>query len=96
MTNILTLQAIKLPYPADYSGVRKEVPHFTSKVHLKLVGENSHFSDNQYKLCYIYGYLKGNTQNQIEPYIQTNKISLEDVEALIKILEATFGDPDEV
>jgi hypothetical protein len=52
--------------------------------------------DNQQKLCYVYGYLKGNTQNQIQPYIQTDKISLEDVEALIKTLEATFGNPDEI
>jgi hypothetical protein len=63
---------------------------------LKLAGEKGHFSDNQYKLCYIYGYLKGNAQNQIQPYIQIDNISLEDIEALIKILEATFGNPDEV
>jgi hypothetical protein len=35
-------------------------------------------------------------QNQIQPYIQTNKISLVDIEALINILEAAFGNPDEV
>jgi hypothetical protein len=52
--------------------------------------------DNQHKPCYVYGYLKGNAQNQIQPYIQTDNISLEDVEALIKILEATFSNPDEV
>jgi hypothetical protein len=52
--------------------------------------------DNQYKLCYIYGYLNGNAQNQIQPYIQTNKTSLDDVKALIKILEAAFGNLDEV
>jgi hypothetical protein len=28
--------------------------------------------------------------------VQTDKISLDDIEALIKILEAAFGDPDEV
>jgi hypothetical protein len=63
---------------------------------LKLAGENGCFLHDQHKLHYVYGYLKGNTQNQIQPYIQTNKISLQDVKALIKILEATFGDPDEV
>jgi hypothetical protein len=95
-TNALTLQAIMLPHPPEYSGDRKELPNFISKVHSKLAGDNSHFSDDQYKLRYIYGYLKGNMQNQIQPYIQTDNISLEDVEALIKILEATFGDPNEV
>jgi hypothetical protein len=63
---------------------------------LKLAGENGHFSDNQDKLYYVYAYLTGNTQNQIHPYIQTDKMSLEDVEALIKISEAAFSDHDEV
>jgi hypothetical protein len=96
MTNAPTLRAIELPYPPEYSGDRKELPNFISKVYLKLAGENGHFLDDQYKPRYIDGYFKGNAQNQIQPYIQTNKISLEDIEALIKTLEAAFSDPDEV
>jgi hypothetical protein len=96
MTNALTLRAIELPHPPEYSGDRKELPNFISKVRSKLVGENGRFLDDQHKLRYVYGYLKGYTQNQIQPYVQTDKISLDDIEALIKILEATFGDPDEV
>jgi hypothetical protein len=96
MTNAPTLQAIELPHPPEYSGDRKELPNFISKVRSKLAGENGCFLDDQHKLRYIYGYLKGNAQNQIQPYVQTDKISLEDVEALIKILEAAFADPDEV
>jgi hypothetical protein len=96
MTNAVTIQAIELPHPPEYSRDRKELPNFISKVHSKLAGENGRFSDNQHKLCYVYGYLKGNAQNQIQPYFQSDNISFEDVEALIKILEATFSDPDEV
>jgi hypothetical protein len=96
MTTTLTLRAIELPHPTEYSRDRKELPNFISKVCSKLAGENRHFSDDQHKLHYVYGYLKGNAQNQIQPYVQTDKISLDDVKALIKILEATFGDPDEV
>jgi hypothetical protein len=44
----------------------------------------------------VYGFLKGNAQNQIQPYILPNKIKLDNVEALISILEAAFGDPDQV
>jgi hypothetical protein len=95
-TNAPTLRAIKLPHPPEYSGDRKELPNFNLKVCSKLAGENRCFSDDQHKPCYVYGYLKGNAQNQIQPYVQTDKISLDDVEALIKILEAAFGDPDEV
>jgi hypothetical protein len=96
MTNAPTFRAIELPHPPKYSGDRKDLPNLISKVCSKLVGENGRFSDDQHKLCYVYGYLKGHAQNQIQPYIQTDKISLEDIEALIKILEATFSDPDEV
>jgi hypothetical protein len=95
-TTTPTLRAIELPHPPEYSGDRKELPNVISKVHSKLAGENGHFSNDQHKLRYIYGYLTGNAQNQIQPYVQTNKISLDDIEALIKILEAAFGDPDEV
>jgi hypothetical protein len=95
-TNAPILRAIELPHPPEYSGDRKELPSFISKVHSQLAGENGHFSDNQHTLRYVYGYLKGNTQNQIQPYVQTDKISLEDIEALIKILEAAFSDLDEV
>jgi hypothetical protein len=96
MTTALTLGAIELPYPPEYSGDRKELLNFISKVYSKLAGENRCFLDDQHKPCYVYSYLNDNTQNQIQLYIQTDKISLDDVEALIKILEAAFGNPDEV
>jgi Asp-tRNA(Asn)/Glu-tRNA(Gln) amidotransferase C subunit len=95
-TNAPTLRAIVLPHPPKYSGDRKELPNLISKVRSKLSGENRYLSDDQHKLRYVYGYLQDNARNQIQPYGQTNKISLEDVEPLIKILEAAFGDPDEV
>jgi hypothetical protein len=40
--------------------------------------------------------LKGNVQIQIQPYVLTDKINLENVEILISILEAAFGNPDHV
>jgi hypothetical protein len=44
----------------------------------------------------VYGFLKVNAQNQIQPYVLPDKIKLESVESLISILEAAFGDPDQV
>jgi hypothetical protein len=75
---------------------QKGAPESYLKGAFEISRRNGHFLDDQCKLCYIYGYLKGNAQNQIQPYIETNKISLQDVKALIRILEATFSDPDEV
>jgi hypothetical protein len=40
--------------------------------------------------------LNGNIENQIQPYILLDKINLENVEILISILKATFGDHNQV
>jgi hypothetical protein len=95
-TSLPTIKPIELPYPLKFSGDYKELLNFISKVCSKLPRESLCYIDNQYKLCYVYGFLKGNTQNQIQPYILPNKINLRNMEALISILEATFGDPDQV
>jgi hypothetical protein len=90
------VKPIELPHPPKYSMDYKELLNFISKVHSKLARESSYYIDNQYKLYYIDGFLNGNIQNQIQPYILPNKINLQNVERLISILEATFGDPNQV
>jgi hypothetical protein len=54
---------IKLPYPPEFSGDCQELLNFISKVHWKLAGESSRYIDDQHELRYVYGFLKGNTQN---------------------------------
>jgi hypothetical protein len=44
----------------------------------------------------MYSLLKGNAQNQIQPYILPNNIKLDNMELLISILEAAFGNPNQV
>jgi hypothetical protein len=95
-TSIPTTKPIELPHLPEFSGDRKELLKFISKVHSKLAGESSRYTDDQHKLRYVYGFLKGNAQNQIQPYVLPDKIKLDNVEALISILEAAFGDPDQV
>jgi hypothetical protein len=95
-TSIPTAKPIELPHPPEFSGDHKELLNVISKVRSKLTGESSQYTNDQHKLCYVYGFLKGNVQNQIQPYILPDKIKLDNVEALISILEAAFGDPDQV
>jgi hypothetical protein len=90
------IKPIEMPYPHELSGDCKELLNFTSKVYSKLARESTHYIDNQHKLHYIYGFLKGNVQNQIQPYLLPDKIKLKNVESLISILKATFHDPDQV
>jgi hypothetical protein len=95
-TSLPTVKPIKLPHPPKFSGNCKELLNFISKVRSKLAGESSCYIDDQHKLRYIYRFLKGNAQNQIQPYILPDKINLANMEGLISILEAAFGDPDQV
>jgi hypothetical protein len=62
-THTLTLRTIELPHPPEFSGDCKKLPNFIAKVRSKLAGENARFTDDQHKLRYVYGYLKGNAQN---------------------------------
>jgi hypothetical protein len=95
-SSLPTVKPIELPHPPEFSGDCKELLNFISKVRSKLARESSCYIDNQHKLRYIYGFLKGNAQNQIQPYVLSEKINLGNMEALISILEAAFGDPDQV
>jgi hypothetical protein len=87
---------IEVPHPPEFSGDCMELLHFISKVRSKLARESLRYIDEQYKVHYIYGFLKGNTQNQIEPYILADRINFENIEELIGILNTAFGDPDQV
>jgi hypothetical protein len=93
-TSLSLAKPIKLPHPPAFSGDCKELLNFISKVFSKHARESSCYIDDQHKLRYIYGFLKGNAQNEIEPDILPDKIKLAHVELLISILEATFGDPN--
>jgi hypothetical protein len=95
-TSLPTTNPIELPHQPEFSRDRKELLNFISKVHSKVAGESSCYIDDQHKLHYVYGFLKGNAQNKIQPYVLPDKINLENVEALISILEAAFGNPDQV
>jgi hypothetical protein len=95
-TNTPTLLVIELPHPPEFCGDSKELPNCISKVRLKFARENHPFIDEQYKLCYVYGYLIGNMQNQIQSFVQSDKIALDNVEAPVNILEAAFREANEV
>jgi hypothetical protein len=62
-TSLPIAKPIELPHPPEFSRHRRELLNFISKVHLKLAGESSSYIDDQHKLRYVYGFLKGNAQN---------------------------------
>jgi hypothetical protein len=55
------------------------------------------FPDEQSKMRYAFNRLRGVALGQILPHIREDgTIGLEDLPALIQLLEAAFGDPDRV
>jgi hypothetical protein len=59
-TSIPTTKPIELPHLPEVSGECKELLNFISKIRSKLARESSYYIDNQYKLHYMYSFLKGN------------------------------------
>jgi hypothetical protein len=62
-TSLPTAKPIELPYPLEFSAECKELLNFISTVPWKCAGESSRYINDQHKLCYVYGFLKGNAQN---------------------------------
>jgi len=78
-----------------FSGLaRPELRPFVTKLRLKL-----HFNDDRYpteqdKLAYAVQRLEDLALAQIIPFVEDHRINLDNVAALITILENAFGDPD--
>ena len=63
-------------------------------VNIKLTGNAEQFPSDQLRLAYVYGRLEGNALSQVQLRITATGIVLENVPALLEILQTAFGDPD--
>jgi hypothetical protein len=86
----------ELTDPPKFGGNRKDLRTFIAQLRLKLHGNTQSFPTMQHRLSYAVGRLEGVTFEQILPYIEDSAVNLDDIDALIKILEDAFGDPDRV
>jgi hypothetical protein len=86
----------ELTDPPKFGGNRKDLRTFIAQLRLKLHGNTQSFPTMQHRLSYAVGRLEGVAFEQILPYIENNAVNLDDIDALIKILEDAFGDPDQV
>jgi hypothetical protein len=86
----------ELTDPPKFGGNRKDLRTFIAQLRLKLHGNTQSFPTMQHRLSYAVGRLEGVAFEQILPYIEDNAVNLDDIDALIKILEDAFGDPDRV
>jgi len=86
----------ELSDPPKFGGGRKDLRTFIAQLRLKLHGNSQSFPTEQHRLSYAIGRLEGVAFDQILPYIEGTAVNLPDIDALIKILNDAFGDPDRV
>ena len=80
----------KIPFPDKFDGTRSKLQAFTTQLQLKVVS----FPDEQSKLRLAINCLTGEAMDQVQQYVKADRIDLENVEALIDILEEAFGNPN--
>jgi hypothetical protein len=86
----------ELTDPPKFNGTRKDLRTFVAQLRIKLHGNAQSFPTLQHRLSYAVGRLEGVAFDQVLPYINDTAVNLGSVDALIKILDDAFGDPDRV
>jgi len=88
----------KFPDSPDFSGSdRTQLRGWIAQLRMVIRHKPASFPDEQSKMRYAFNRLRGVALGQILPHVRENgTIGLEDLPALIQLLEAAFGDPDRV
>jgi hypothetical protein len=78
----------RLPDPPIFTGKRRELRSFLSQLRNKLTGNADRYPTEANRLCYALSRLGGEVADLVEP-LQPNS-----VQSLVRLLEATYGDPN--
>ena len=85
----------KLPDVPKFSGNKDELRSWTTQLHLKLFVNADRYTGPKAGPIYAISRPEGLALSQIQPYVKSeSEIVLEDVSALLVMLERAFGDPD--
>lgn len=83
---------MKISDPEKFTGNRAKLQPFLAQLRLKA----STFPTEQARLCYAVSVLDKEALDQVLPFVQNDRVDLENLAALIEILEAAFGNPNRV
>jgi len=88
----------KFPDSPDSSGLdRAQLRGWIAQLQMVIRHKPASLPDEQSNMQYAFNRLRGIALGQILPHVRENgQIGLEDVPAIIQLLEAAFGDPDRV
>ena len=82
----------KISFPDKFDGTWSKLRAFTTQLRLKVVL----FPDEQSRLRLAINCLAGEAMDQVQQYVKADRVDLENVEALIDMLEESFGNPNRV
>jgi len=88
----------KFPDSPDFSGTdRTQLRGWIAQLRMDIRHKPASFPDEQSKMRYEFNRLRGVALGQILPHVREDgTIGLNDLPALIQLLEAAFGDPDRI
>jgi hypothetical protein len=81
----------RLPDPSTFTGNRKALPSFLSKLQYKLEGNADRFPTSRLQFLYAYSLIGGDAACIVRPLIDKDIGTLPQ---LVSFLEATYGDPN--
>jgi hypothetical protein len=81
----------RLPDPPMFTGKRKDLPLFLTKLRYKLRGNADRYPDEQAKLIYAHSRLERDPATLVDPLMDCD---IQNVDQLILFLQSTYGDPN--
>jgi hypothetical protein len=85
------LRSERLPDPPTFTGKRKDLPLFITKLRYKLCGNADRYPDEQAKLIYAHSRLERDPATLVDPLMDSD---IKNIDQLILFLQATYGDPN--
>ena len=82
----------RIPMPEKFDGTRSKLRAFLTQLRLKV----AHYPNEQSKLRLAINCLTGDAMDQVQAYVENDKVNLEDLAALIKVLDTMFGNLNRV
>lgn len=81
----------RLPDPPMFTGRKKDLSLFVTKLRMKLRGNADRFPDEASRIIYAHSRLDSDPATLINPLMES---SIRSVDSLIQFLESTYGDPN--
>ena len=81
-----------IPMPEKFDGTRSKLRAFLTQLRLKVAT----YPNEQAKLWLAVNCLTGDAMDQVQSYVENDKVNLANLAALIAILDTAFGNPNRV